>query len=83
MGFQSLVWKKVVAGMMAGGIGQLMASPTDLIKRQIQMEGRQRLLGQPPQVHGTWDAASKVLQQAGNLARLLAKCVVGGAGQPQ
>lgn len=59
------VWKKVVAGMMAGGIGQLMASPTDLVKTQIQMEGRRRLLGQPPRVHGPWDAASKVLQQAG------------------
>merc|ERR550532_1837458 len=44
------VWKKVVAGMMAGGIGQLMASPTDLVKTQIQMEGRRRLLGQPPRV---------------------------------
>jgi len=59
------VWKKVVAGMLAGGIGQLMASPTDLIKTQIQMEGRRRLMGEPPRVHGTWDAASKVLQQAG------------------
>merc|ERR1719373_1031932 len=59
------VWKKVLAGMMAGGIGQLMASPTDLVKTQIQMEGRRRLMGQPPRVHGTWDAASKVLQQAG------------------
>ena len=39
------------------GIGQLMASPTDLIKTQIQMEGRRRLLGKPPRVHGSWDAA--------------------------
>jgi len=59
------MWKKVVAGMLAGGIGQLMASPTDLIKTQIQMEGRRRLLGLAPRVHGPWDAASKVLQQAG------------------
>ena len=51
------MWKKVLAGMLAGGIGQLMASPTDLIKTQIQMEGRRRLLGKPPRVHGTWDAA--------------------------
>merc|ERR1719384_654713 len=26
------LWKKVIAGMLAGGLGQLMASPTDLIK---------------------------------------------------
>ena len=51
--------------MLAGGIGQLMASPTDLIKTQIQMEGRRRLLGEAPRVHGAWDAASKVVQQAG------------------
>jgi len=31
------LWKKVVAGMTAGGLGQLVASPTDLIKTQIQV----------------------------------------------
>ena len=51
------MWKKVVAGMLAGGIGQLMASPTDLIKTQIQMEGRRRVLGLTPRVNGPWDAA--------------------------
>ena len=66
------LWKKVVGGMMAGGkhfspfyflvmiiiqgIGQLMASPTDLIKTQIQMEGRRRLMGESPRVHGMVDA---------------------------
>ena len=66
------LWKKVAAGMMAGGkhfkcfnllvmiiiqgIGQLMASPTDLIKTQIQMEGRRRLVGESPRVHGMVDA---------------------------
>ena len=61
------VWKKVLAGMMAGGIGQLMASPTNLVKTQIQMEGRRRLQGKPPRVTGSWDAARKVLQEAGVL----------------
>ena len=50
------VWKKVVAGMTAGGVGQLVASPTDLIKTQIQMEGRRRLQGKPARVKGSWDA---------------------------
>ena len=31
------LWKKVVAGMMAGGFGQFFASPTDLVKTQIQV----------------------------------------------
>lgn len=59
------LWKKVVAGMMAGGIGQFMASPTDLIKTQIQMEGKRRLLGKKPRVHGTMDAFRKIVRQGG------------------
>jgi len=59
------LWKKVVAGMLAGGIGQLMASPTDLVKTQIQMEGRRRLLGKPPRVEGMTDAFRKILKQGG------------------
>ena len=77
------LWKKVVAGMSAGGehrsvgeffqsrppslekicrkyttsgFGQFMASPTDLIKTQIQMEGRRRLLGYEARVEGAADA---------------------------
>ena len=34
-----------------------MASPTDLVKTQIQMEGRRRVLGLTPRVNGPWDAA--------------------------
>lgn len=62
------VWKKIVAGMSAGGFGQLVASPTDLIKTQIQMEGKRRLQGKPPRVHGTLDAFNKILAQGGVLA---------------
>merc|ERR1719431_1767637 len=61
------LWKKVVAGMLAGGIGQFMASPTDLIKTQIQMEGKRRLLGKPPRVEGMGDAFRKIVAQAGVL----------------
>lgn len=61
------LWKKVLAGMSAGGFGQFMASPTDLIKTQIQMEGRRRLLGYQPRVEGTVDAFRKIVAQAGVL----------------
>jgi len=61
------LWKKVVAGMMSGGIGQFMASPTDLIKTQIQMEGKRRLQGKPPRVQGTMDAFNKIVAQSGVL----------------
>jgi len=59
------LWKKVVAGMLAGGIGQFMASPTDLVKTQIQMEGRRRLMGQKPRVHGMMDALRRILKESG------------------
>lgn len=59
------MWKKVIAGMAAGGMGQFVASPTDLIKTQIQMEGKRRLQGLPPRVHGTLDAFKKILAQNG------------------
>ena len=51
--------------MAAGGMGQFVASPTDLIKTQIQMEGKRRLQGLPPRVHGTLDAFKKILAQNG------------------
>uniref|UniRef100_A0A8B9G710 Solute carrier family 25 member 27 n=1 Tax=Amazona collaria TaxID=241587 RepID=A0A8B9G710_9PSIT len=40
-------WKAVVGGMCAGAIGQFFASPTDLVKVQMQMEGRRKLEGKP------------------------------------
>merc|ERR1719507_2565911 len=61
------LWKKVVAGMSAGGFGQFMASPTDLIKTQIQMEGRRRLLGYEARVEGAADALRKIVEQGGIL----------------
>jgi len=54
-----------VAGMTAGGLGQLVASPTDLIKTHIQMEGRRRLQGKPPRVHGMTDAFRKIVAANG------------------
>merc|ERR1719492_489876 len=59
------LWKKVIAGMTAGGMGQFVASPTDLIKTQIQMEGKRRLQGKPPRVNGVYDAFKKIIAQNG------------------
>lgn len=38
----------IVGGILVGGVAQLLASPADLIKVQMQMEGRRRLEGKPP-----------------------------------
>lgn len=59
------LWKAVVGGMAAGAIGQFVASPTDLVKVQMQMEGRRRLEGKPPRVHGVYQAFVKLLAEGG------------------
>ncbi|XP_039551950.1 mitochondrial uncoupling protein 4 isoform X2 [Passer montanus] len=41
------LWKAVVGGISAGAIGQFFASPTDLVKVQMQMEGKRKLEGKP------------------------------------
>ncbi|XP_029451923.1 mitochondrial uncoupling protein 4 isoform X2 [Rhinatrema bivittatum] len=59
------LWKSVIAGMMAGAIGQFVASPTDLVKVQMQMEGRRRLEGKPPRVRGVYHAFLMILSEGG------------------
>ena len=43
-----VVRKAVIGGMSSGAIGQFLASPTDLVKVQMQMEGRRILEGKTP-----------------------------------
>lgn len=42
------LWKRILAGAITGGFGQLVASPTDVVKVRIQADGRLRLLGKEP-----------------------------------
>ncbi|NXS54088.1 UCP4 protein, partial [Brachypteracias leptosomus] len=58
-------WKAVVGGMSAGAIGQFFASPTDLVKVQMQMEGRRKLEGKPPRFRGVHHAFVKILSEGG------------------
>ncbi|KAK2703718.1 mitochondrial uncoupling protein 4-like isoform X2 [Artemia franciscana] len=59
------LWKSALGGMTAGAVGQFCANPTDLIKVQMQMEGRRRLEGKPPRVKGVIEAASQILREGG------------------
>uniref|UniRef100_A0A8C7LE03 Solute carrier family 25 member 27 n=1 Tax=Oncorhynchus kisutch TaxID=8019 RepID=A0A8C7LE03_ONCKI len=59
------LWKAAIGGMLAGAVGQFMASPTDLVKVQMQMEGRRRLEGKPPRVHGVYHAFLKIVSEGG------------------
>lgn len=60
-----VMWKSVLCGSAAGALGQFLASPTDLVKVQMQMEGRRRLEGFPPRVQSTWHAFTKILAEGG------------------
>ncbi|KAL7887884.1 hypothetical protein AOLI_G00028580 [Acnodon oligacanthus] len=59
------VWKAAVGGMVSGAFGQFLASPTDLVKVQMQMEGRRRLEGKPPRVRGVYHAFIKIVSEGG------------------
>ena len=44
--------KGMAAGMLAGGFGQFIATPTDLVKVQMQIEGKRLARGEPPRYPG-------------------------------
>ena len=48
----SLCRKASLSGLCAGAMGQFVASPADLVKVRLQMEGRRRLEGKPPRYYG-------------------------------
>lgn len=62
------LWKSAVAGVSAGGLAQFLASPADLVKVHIQMEGRQRLMGLAPRVHSASHAFKEIVKRGGVLA---------------
>ncbi|GLH04718.1 Mitochondrial uncoupling protein 4C [Gryllus bimaculatus] len=57
--------KSAISGVTSGALAQFVASPTDLVKVHVQMEGRRRLLGQPPRVRGAWHAFRKIVAEGG------------------
>lgn len=59
------VWKAAIGGLCAGSIGQFAASPMDLVKVQMQMEGRRRMEGHPPRVHSVGHALTSTLRTGG------------------
>lgn len=56
---------RVVLGMVAGGLGQWVASPADLIKVRMQMEGRRRLQGLPVRVGSIREALATAIKEGG------------------
>ncbi|CAG2245887.1 SLC25A27 [Mytilus edulis] len=63
--YRHLCKKSSLGGLTAGAMGQFIASPTDLVKVQMQMEGRRRLEGKPPRVKSTTQAFRKIITEEG------------------
>lgn len=59
------VWKAVIGGCTAGMTAQFLASPADLVKVQVQMEGRRRLQGLEPRVRNARHAFAKIYLEGG------------------
>lgn len=59
------VWKACVFGMASGAAAQFLASPTDLVKVQMQMEGRRSLDGRPKRLRGTFHAFHLIYKKRG------------------
>ncbi|XP_059557496.1 mitochondrial uncoupling protein 4 isoform X3 [Myotis daubentonii] len=59
------LWKSVIGGMFAGVVGQFLANPTDLVKVQMQMEGKRKLEGKPLRFRGVHHAFAKILAEGG------------------
>ncbi|XP_036172058.1 mitochondrial uncoupling protein 4 isoform X4 [Myotis myotis] len=64
------LWKSVIGGMFAGVVGQFLANPTDLVKVQMQMEGKRKLEGKPLRAtqkvfRGVHHAFAKILAEGG------------------
>ncbi|CAL1544678.1 unnamed protein product [Lymnaea stagnalis] len=59
------VWKASMAGLLSGAAAQFISSPTDLVKVQMQMEGKRRLEGKPTRVKNTLHAFQQIVAEGG------------------
>jgi solute carrier family 25 (mitochondrial uncoupling protein), member 27 len=59
------IWKAATAGMICGAVGQFLASPADLVKVRLQLDGKRKLQGLAPRYKGTVDAFGAILRKEG------------------
>jgi solute carrier family 25 (mitochondrial uncoupling protein), member 27 len=57
--------KRILSGFITGGVGQAVASPTDVVKVRLQADGRLKLLGGTPRYKGTLDAFVRIPKEEG------------------
>lgn len=54
-----------VCGLCAGAGANMVSSPTDLIRVQMQMEGKRKIMGLPPRVKNVFQAIGHIYGQGG------------------
>lgn len=59
------LWQSALAGVGAGALAQWLASPADLVKVHVQMEGKRRMLGLEPRVHSAAHAFREIVSRGG------------------
>uniref|UniRef100_A0A1A9X5D7 Mitochondrial uncoupling protein 4 n=1 Tax=Glossina brevipalpis TaxID=37001 RepID=A0A1A9X5D7_9MUSC len=59
------VWKLALFGVLSGCFAQWLANPADLVKVQMQMEGKRRLMGEPPRVLSSHQAFVDIYKRGG------------------
>ena len=59
------LWKRMAAGALTGSLGQLAASPFDVVKVRLQADGRLRSIGQTPRYGGFLDAMVRIPREEG------------------
>jgi len=60
--------QRAVLGMTSGGVAQLVASPADLVKVRLQMEGRRRLAGEKPRETNMYGVMVSTVREGGILS---------------
>jgi solute carrier family 25 uncoupling protein 8/9 len=58
------LWQRIVAGMITGAFGIVVASPTDVVKIRLQAEGK-KPAGVPKRYNGSIDAYRKIVAEEG------------------
>ena len=64
------LYKGIAAGMLSGGFGQFIATPTDLVKVQMQIEGKRLAKGEPPRYPGGFPDAFRSIYKTGGIRGL-------------
>uniref|UniRef100_A0ABK8FSY3 Mitochondrial uncoupling protein 4 n=2 Tax=gambiae species complex TaxID=44542 RepID=A0ABK8FSY3_ANOGA len=59
------LWQSALSGVGAGALAQWLASPADLVKVHVQMEGKRRAMGLEPRVHSAAHAFREIVSRGG------------------